>query len=139
MSPPLGPGDQLLRMPAGLLDPRLDLWRKPVLRLAALIAAASMLQLLILLKADDHRRWAAVMGEDRWLMAIPGAANQLADVLACLTDRHLTHTPNCTTAPRQPPPPRANPAIERPSRRPAQLPARGEATPVHAEPADRAR
>src|SRR6266536_449445 len=103
ISPPLGAGDQLLRMPAGLFDPPLDLWWKLVLRLAALIAVASMLQLLILLKADDHGGRAAVMGEDRWLMAIPGAADQFADALTGLTDRHLTHTPNCTTAPRQPP------------------------------------
>ena len=58
---------------------------------------AGVLEPLVFLEANNHGGGGAVVGEDGLLTPVPCPADDLAQVLAGVADRHLTHASNCTT------------------------------------------
>ena len=58
---------------------------------------AGVLEPLVFLEANNHGGGGAVVGEDGLLTPVPCPADDLAQMLAGVADRHLTQASNCTT------------------------------------------
>jgi hypothetical protein len=72
-------------VPTALFYDSLDLRRQLVLRRLRV----SLLETLIVLKADHHGGWPAVVSEDGLGTGVAGATDQLGEVVTGVTDRHL--------------------------------------------------